>query len=151
MKRMAWVPLKGCPRITQSRIIILTYPWLYKSGHLLPTYPGICKSRYLIPTYPGLSQWSLKPIQGYPGLSWLAKLPRVSLFQVLCIQHRLELNCFSLHDFCSMLISQVVDLRKVRTWNLELCSTQAEEHSEIFSLRTLVFPLYTHRATHQPQ
>ena len=82
MKRMAWVPLKGYPRISQSRIIILTYPGLYKtnykSGHLIPTYPSpeICKSRHLqvFPIYPGLSQ-STKPIPGYPGfkLSWLAQ------------------------------------------------------------------------------
>ena len=44
MNLMAWVPLKGYPRITQSRIIILTYPGLYKSGNLIPTYPGICMS-----------------------------------------------------------------------------------------------------------
>ena len=69
---MAWVPLKGYPRITQSKIIILTYPGIYKSGNLIPSYPGICKSRHLIPTYPGLSQ-STKPILGYPGLSWLAQ------------------------------------------------------------------------------
>ena len=68
MKRMAWVPLKGYPRITQSQII-LTYPGLYKSGHFIPTYPGISKSRHCIPTYPGLSQ-STFPIPGYPGLSW---------------------------------------------------------------------------------
>ena len=71
---MAWVPLKGYPRIIQSQIIILTYPWLYKSGHLIPTYPWICKSGHLIPNYRGLSQ-STFPIPGYLGLnlSWLAQ------------------------------------------------------------------------------
>ena len=85
MKCMAWVPLKGLgyPRITQSRIIILTYPWLYKSGHLIPTYPWICKSRHLIPTYP----WQAL---GYPNLCFLylhiqgyPDLPRALFFQML--------------------------------------------------------------------
>ena len=74
-KRKTWVHLKGYPRLTQSRIIILTYPGLYKSGqcgHLIPTYPWICKSRHLIPTYSGLSQ-SKFSIKGYPSLSWLAQ------------------------------------------------------------------------------
>ena len=69
---MAWVPLKGYPRITWFWIFILTYPGLCKSGFCIPSYPGICKSRNLIPTYPGLSQ-STKPILGYPWLSWLAQ------------------------------------------------------------------------------
>ena len=54
MKRMVQLPLRGYPRITQSRIIILTYPGLCtgKSGFCIPSYPGmICKSRNL--TYPG--------------------------------------------------------------------------------------------------
>ena len=77
MKRMAWVPLKWYPRITQSKIIILTYPGLCKSGYLIPTviqlsYPGICKSRHLIPTCPVQYQ-STKSILGYPLISWLAQ------------------------------------------------------------------------------
>ena len=31
---------EGYPRITRPRIIILTYPGLCKSGHLIPSYPG---------------------------------------------------------------------------------------------------------------
>ena len=68
------VPLKGYPRITQSRIIILTYPWLYKSDHLIPTYPRICKSTHLfqlIPGYPNL-HFLYRDIQ-YPWLSLLAQ------------------------------------------------------------------------------
>ena len=81
MKHMAWVPLKGYPRINQSRIIILTYPGLYKSGHLIPPYPWICKSRHLIPrfpTYPGFSNlhFLYQDIPGYPDL------PKVSFFQM---------------------------------------------------------------------
>ena len=72
MKLMAWVPLKGYLRITQSEINILTYPRLCKSGYLIPTYPWICKSKLLILSYPGLSQ-STKSIPGYPRISWLAQ------------------------------------------------------------------------------
>ena len=72
MKRLAWVPLKGYPRITEYEIIILTYPWLCNSGHLIPTYPWIYKSRHLIPTYYGLSQ-STKSIKGYPWTFRLAQ------------------------------------------------------------------------------
>ena len=60
------------PTFQMSRIIILTYLGIYKSGNLIPSYPGMWKSRHLIQTYPGLSQ-STKPILGYPGLSWLAQ------------------------------------------------------------------------------
>ena len=69
---MAWVPLQGYPRITQSWIVILTYPWLNMSGFFFSNFPRICKSRHLIPTYAGLSQ-STYLIQGYPKLSWLAQ------------------------------------------------------------------------------
>ena len=42
--------------MTQSEIIILTYPGfkLCKSGYLVLTYPGICKSRHLILGHPNL-------------------------------------------------------------------------------------------------
>ena len=83
---MAWVPLKWYlrVRITQSngsKIIILTYPGLCKSGYLIQTYyPGICKPRHLFSTYPGLSQ-STKSIQG----SWISRdiltCPGCSIFR----------------------------------------------------------------------
>ena len=93
---MVWVPLKWYRGITQSRFIILTYPWLCKSDNLImnPTYPGICKSRHLIPTYPGLSQ-STKPqaVPVYPWLSWLAQPGRVSLFQMFFPEHNRDPGC----------------------------------------------------------
>ena len=70
-KCMAWVHLKWLPRITpsQSKIIILTYP---TGGSCTSGYLRICMSGHLIPTYPGLS-YSTQSIQGYRGISWLAK------------------------------------------------------------------------------
>ena len=63
----------------QSRLIVLTYPGLCKSGYLILTYPGIWKSRHLISTYPGLSQ-SVKSIPGYPSYPD-SKLGRTRLAQ----------------------------------------------------------------------
>ena len=91
MKRMAWVPLKGYPRITQSEIIILTCPGLCKSGYLIPTYLGICKTRHVITTYGvlGYPNQSLRirscqyqDIEDYPTYPD-SDLPRVSFFQMI--------------------------------------------------------------------
>ena len=53
------------------------------------------------------------------------------------IQHRLGLKQFSLHSFCSMLIVQLIDLRKVRT----------ENHRWIFSSRLLNKELNRNRSS----
>ena len=35
---------EGISQDNSAEIVILTYPWLCKSGYLIPTYPWICKS-----------------------------------------------------------------------------------------------------------
>ena len=83
MKRMAWVPLKWYPRITQSKIIILTYPGLCKSGYLIPTVIQLTPE-YASPDI--LSQLVLcnTNLQNlYWDIPWYPDLPRVSFFQIL--------------------------------------------------------------------
>ena len=57
-----------------------------------------------------------------PGSSWISR-PNLFSVHIIALDIDLSWNVFNLYKFCSMLIEQLINLRKVRTENLKKIRT----------------------------